>query len=114
MKLFQYPLVTIYVVRLFLPLVRTPLQFLLCSLTLCSTTLLTAAPAQAQKVSLPLTFEQNRGQAPNEVKWIGQGSSYRVLLEGNDAEKDTWSHAYLRLTLTARDTASSHALPGLS
>jgi hypothetical protein len=85
MKLFQFPLVTIYVGRLFLSLVRTPLRFLLCSLTLCNTTLLTAAPAQAQKVSLPLTFEQNRGQAPKEVRWIGQGSSYRVLLEGDGA-----------------------------
>jgi hypothetical protein len=85
MKLFQFPIVIMYVVRLFLSLVRTPLRFLLCSLTLCSTTLLTAAPAQAQKVSLPLTFEQNRGQAPNEVRWIGQGSSYRILLEGDGA-----------------------------
>jgi hypothetical protein len=85
MKLFQFPIVIMYVVRLFLSLVRTPLRFLLCSLTLCSTTLLTAAPAQAQRVSRPLTFEQNRGQAPNEVKWIGEGSSYRILLERDGA-----------------------------
>jgi hypothetical protein len=77
MKLFQLPLVTMYVVRLFLSLVRTPLRFLLCSLTLCNTTLLTTAPVQAQKVSLPLTFEQNRGQAPKEVRWIGQGRRFQ-------------------------------------
>jgi hypothetical protein len=32
-----------------------------------------------------LTFEQNRGQAPNEVKWLGHGSSYRILFDGDGA-----------------------------
>jgi len=85
MKLFQFPITTIYLARLFLVFVRTPLRLLLCSLTLCGITFLTAAPAQAQTFARPLTFEQNRGQAPNEVKWIGQGSSYRILFEGDGA-----------------------------
>jgi hypothetical protein len=66
MKLFQFP-------RLFPVFVGSPLPLLLCSLTLCGTTLLTAAPARAQPFYRPLTFEQNRGQAPKEVKWLGQG-----------------------------------------
>jgi hypothetical protein len=65
MKLYQFP-------RLFPVFVRSPLRLLLCSLTWCGTTLLTAAPARAQTFYRPLTFEQNHGQAPKEVKWLGQ------------------------------------------
>lgn len=43
-----------------------------------------ATPPAPQSFRLPLAFEQNRGQAPPEVKWMGQGSSYRVLL-GDEA-----------------------------
>ena len=73
MKLFQFP-------RLFPVLVRSPLRLLLCSLTLCGTTLLTAASARAQPFYLPLTFEQNRGQAPKRVEWLVQ-SYHRVTKE---------------------------------
>ena len=38
-----------------------------------------------QEFRLPLTFEKNRGQAPAQVKRMGQGSSYRVLLGGDGA-----------------------------
>jgi hypothetical protein len=65
--------------------VRSPLRLLLCSLALTGTTLLTAAPAQAQTFYRPLTFEQNRGQAPKEVKWLGHRSSDRALFIGNGA-----------------------------
>src|SRR5882724_1675691 len=46
--------------------------------------LLTAAP-QPQQFHIPLVFEQNQGQAPEQVKWMGQGSSYRVLLSSEGA-----------------------------
>jgi hypothetical protein len=65
--------------------VRSPLRLLLCSLALTGTTLLTAAPGQAQRFYRPLTFEQNRGQAPKEVKWLGHVSSDRALFIGNGA-----------------------------
>jgi hypothetical protein len=73
MKLYQFP-------RLFSVFVPSPLRLLLCSLALCGPTLLTAAPARAQTFYRPLTFEQNRGQAPKEVKWLGQ-SYHRVTKE---------------------------------
>lgn len=38
-----------------------------------------------QSFRLPLAFEQNRGQAPAQVTWMGQGSSYRVLLGSDGA-----------------------------
>ena len=44
----------------------------------------TTMPAP-QSFRLPLAFEQNRGQAPPQVKWMGQGSSYRVLLGSDGA-----------------------------
>jgi hypothetical protein len=68
--------------HLFPVFVRSPLRPLLCSLRLCGTTLLTAAPARGQTFYRPLTFEQNRGQAPKEVKWLGQmslGQSYHFV-----------------------------------
>src|SRR5262249_48589981 len=46
--------------------------------------LLSAAPAP-QPFRRPLTFEPNRGQAPAQVKWLGQSSSYQVLLDGESA-----------------------------
>jgi hypothetical protein len=38
-----------------------------------------------QSFRLPMAFEQNRGQAPPQVKWMGQDSSYRVLFGGDGA-----------------------------
>src|SRR5438445_10627077 len=46
--------------------------------------LLSAAPTP-QQFHMPLVFEQNQGQAPGQVKWMGQGSSYRVLLSSDGA-----------------------------
>src|ERR1700733_3185723 len=85
MKLFQFSIATASLARLFPASARTPLRLLLCSLTLSGSTLLAAAPAQPQTFHLPLTFEQNRGQAPKEVKWLGHGSSYRILFDGDGA-----------------------------
>ena len=65
MNLCQFP-------HLFPVFVRSPLRLLLCSLRLCGTTLLTAAPARAQMFYQPLPFEQNRGQAPREVRCLRQ------------------------------------------
>src|SRR5580704_14378919 len=85
MKPYRFPIATLDLARLVPPFVRRPLRILLASLTLSGTTLLAAAPAPPQTFHLPLTFEQNRGQAPNEVKWLGQSSSYRVLFDGDGA-----------------------------
>ena len=46
---------------------------------------LSAATTTPQSFQLPLAFEQNRGQAPPQVKWMGQGSSYRVLFDSDGA-----------------------------
>ncbi len=82
MKLFHSPMATGDPAR-FLPVfVRSPLRFLLSSLTLTGTILLTTAPAPAQTFYRPLTFEQNRGQAPKKVKWLGHSSSDRALFAG--------------------------------
>jgi hypothetical protein len=70
MKLYQFP-------RLFPVSVRSPLRLLLCSLTLCGTTLLTAAPAGAQTFYRPL---QNRSQASQEV-WAGVNRSLTSKLQ---------------------------------
>src|SRR6476620_1360430 len=43
-----------------------------------------AAPAP-QQFHRPLTFEPNQGQAPAQFKWLGQSSSYQVLLDGESA-----------------------------
>jgi hypothetical protein len=53
--LFQFPIATIYLARLFLVFVRTPVRLLLCSLTLCGITFLTSAPARAQPVKFAST-----------------------------------------------------------
>jgi hypothetical protein len=82
---FEFPIATEDLARLFPVFVRNLLRVLVCSLTLSATSLLNAASTQPQSFRLPLTFEQNRGQAPNDVKWLGQGSSYRVLLNGDGA-----------------------------
>jgi hypothetical protein len=85
MKLFQFPIATVDLARFFPVFVRNPLPLLLCSMTLTGTTILTAPPARAQTFYQPLTFEQNRGQAPTEVKWLGHSSSYRALFAGTGA-----------------------------
>jgi len=46
---------------------------------------LLSAASQPQQFQRPLVFEQNRGQAPAQVKWMAQGSSYRVLLGSEGA-----------------------------
>src|SRR6185503_21133743 len=46
--------------------------------------LVSAAPAP-QPFHRSLTFEPNRGQAPAEFQWLGQSSSYQVLLDGESA-----------------------------
>jgi hypothetical protein len=45
---------------------------------------LSAAPAP-QPFHRPLVFEPNRGQAPAQFQWLGQSSSYQVLLDGEGA-----------------------------
>jgi hypothetical protein len=44
-----------------------------------------ATPPTPQSFRLPLAFEQNRGQAPPQVEWMGQDSRYRVLFGGDGA-----------------------------
>ncbi|HEY3453328.1 MAG TPA: SBBP repeat-containing protein, partial [Bryobacteraceae bacterium] len=46
--------------------------------------LLSAAP-MPRPFHRPLTFEPNQGQAPAEFRWLGQSSSYQVLLDGDSA-----------------------------
>ncbi|MFL6447907.1 MAG: SBBP repeat-containing protein [Bryobacteraceae bacterium] len=55
-----------------------------CLAALLITGLLSAAPVP-QQFRLPLVFEQNRGQAPAGVQWMGQGSRYRILLDSEGA-----------------------------
>ena len=43
-----------------------------------------AAPAP-QQFHRSLVFEPNQGQAPAQFKWLGQSSSYQVLLGGDSA-----------------------------
>src|SRR5262249_47370159 len=38
-----------------------------------------AAPQQFHR---PLAFEPNQGQAPAQIKWLGQSSGYQVLVDG--------------------------------
>ena len=85
MKLFESPIVTGDLVRLLPVFVQSPLRLLLCTVTLTGTMLLTAAPAQPQTCYRPLAFEQNRGQAPKEVKWPVRSSRDRALFAGSGA-----------------------------
>src|ERR1700760_4672879 len=85
MKPYRFPIAPLDLARLVPALVRRPFWILLGSFALSGTTLLAAVPAPLETFHLPMTFEQNRGQAPNEVKWLGQSSSYRVLLDGDGA-----------------------------
>src|SRR5206468_12797466 len=39
--------------------------------------LMSAAPRPQQAFHRPLSFEQNRGQAPTKVSWIAHGSGYQ-------------------------------------
>ena len=43
------------------------------------------APPAPQSFHRPLVFEPNQGQAPAQFKWLGQSSSYQVLLDGETA-----------------------------
>jgi Beta-propeller repeat len=65
--------------RLFPALVQSAARILLFSITLIPANLLRAAALPPQTYHLPLAFEQNRGQAPSAVKWLGQSSGYRLL-----------------------------------
>ncbi|MBV9676380.1 MAG: hypothetical protein JO185_08600, partial [Acidobacteriaceae bacterium] len=49
-----------------------------------SATFLAAAP-QPQPFSRSLVFEPNRGQAPEQVKWIARGSGYQLFLTNEGA-----------------------------
>lgn len=110
MRLFQFPIATVDLAR--------SLRLLLCSLILTGTTLLAARPAPAQTLYRPLTFEQNRGQAPKEVKCLRKSSSYRALFAGNGAtflhrdENDTRPMAERQAVPVRhfRDRASSRGL----
>src|SRR5690242_386109 len=46
--------------------------------------LLLAAP-MPQPFHRPLAFEPNQGQAPAEFRWLGQSSSYQLLLDDESA-----------------------------
>jgi hypothetical protein len=48
-------------------------------LSLISTALLVAAPGP-QPFHRPLVFEPNRGQAPEQVKWIARASGYLLFI----------------------------------
>jgi hypothetical protein len=116
MKLLRFPIATVDLAPFFPALVPSQRRLLLWSLTLCGTTLLTAPPARAQTFYQPLTFEQNRGQAPKEVKWLGHSSRYRALFEGNGAtflhrdENDTRAMAERRPVPVgnSQDRGSTH------
>ena len=47
--------------------------------------LLTAAPLPQQSFHRPLTFEQNKGQAPKPVSWLARGSGYQVRFDSEGA-----------------------------
>jgi hypothetical protein len=83
MKFYPFPIWVVDPARLVRIFVPGTLRVLLFSLALSSTSLLNAASMPPQNFHLPLAFEQNRGQAPGEVKWLGRSSSYRVLVEND-------------------------------
>jgi hypothetical protein len=80
MKLYPFPISVVNPVRLLFAMAPGTVRVLLFLLSLFSPSLLNAAPT-AQNFHLPLTFEQNRGQAPGDVKWLGRSANYRVLVE---------------------------------
>jgi hypothetical protein len=47
-------------------------------------TTLTAAPKTASVFKLPLVFEENRGQAPEPVRFISRGGGYTLLMSEED------------------------------
>ena len=83
MKFYPFPISVVDPARLVRIFVPAALRVLLFSLALNSPSPLNAASTPPQNFHLPLTFEQNRGQAPSDVKWLGRSSNYRVLV-GND------------------------------
>ena len=44
-----------------------------------------SAASAPQQFHRHLTFEPNRGQAPAQFQWLGQSSTYRVLLDDESA-----------------------------
>lgn len=46
---------------------------------------LLSAATTPQQFHRPLTFEPNQGQAPAQIEWLGQSSSYQVVLDGESA-----------------------------
>ena len=81
MKFYPFPISVVHPARLVRIFVPGTLRVLLFSLAFSSASLLNAASLPPQNFHLPLTFEQNRGQAPSDVKWFGRSSNYRVLVE---------------------------------
>src|SRR3984957_11578836 len=62
-------------------------------------------PSAAQRASiaaLPLNFEQNRGQAPQQVQYLAHGSAYAIAI--------TEQGAALTLGGSARASASSQGI----
>lgn len=91
---------------------RRMLRFLLGFTTLITPALLSAAALPSQTIHLPATFEQNRGQAPAGVQWLGRGSNY-LLLFGEDGvtfllpDKND-----LQAIAERRSARIGHSLPG--
>ncbi|MGC2404178.1 MAG: hypothetical protein WA510_30580, partial [Acidobacteriaceae bacterium] len=83
MKLNQFPTAARNLTRLFPVVVRSTVRALFFCATLLPTILLRAASLPPRTVYWPFTFEQNRGQAPEVVKWLGQSSGYRLLFEND-------------------------------
>jgi hypothetical protein len=83
MKFYPFPISVVDPARLLRAIVPGTLRVLLFSLAFSSASLLHAASTTLQNFHMPLSFEQNRGQAPGEVKWLGRSSNYRVLVEKN-------------------------------
>src|ERR1700753_157597 len=100
MKFHPFPISVVVPARLVRIFVPGTLRVLLFSLALSSASLLNAASMPPKNFHLPLTFEQNRGQAPGQVKWLGRSSNYRVLVE-NDG-----------LTLLLPDKETMRAMAG--
>jgi hypothetical protein len=118
MKPHPFPIATLDSALLSPMFAWNQLRLLLFVLTLSATTLLIAAPARAQTLHRALTFEPNRKQAPDEVKWLGHRSTYRALFAGSGAtflhrdENDTRAMAERQPApaVSFRDRGSSHGL----